>query len=401
MAVITQQRQRQRTPEAMLAIIEARQEEIATLLPRTLPKEQFLQVARWAFLKDPGLAECDERSLIEALLKCARDGLLPDGREAVITPYRDRQSKMKRAVYMPMYQGLMKRMAQLGELTVITAQVVYEKDRFEHDTGALTVSHTKYLMADRGPIIAAFALFRRDGQAIHLEVMPRIDVEKVKRASRATSGPWNDWYEEMARKTAIRRGSKYVPLKDEIRTLLHRDDDLVDLQQGVDYRETGENPLDDPDLDELEAARVSALEEAGAAPTQVPTAPAAILATVVDREAETVVIEDAEEVTVEKSDAQVAAEEEAEAEEETVDGVPEPAKFVLEFQSALSTCRTLEAVEATAEVFGPGLGALSKKMPFLYETARRAYTTAVERVKKSKVKVKKKGKAKDVIDART
>jgi hypothetical protein len=50
-------------------------------------------------------------------------------------------------------------------------------------------------------------------------------VRKVSRASGSSSGPWVQWWDEMARKTVFRRLSKWLPLDAEADELMRRDDE--------------------------------------------------------------------------------------------------------------------------------------------------------------------------------
>lgn len=48
---------------------------------------------------------------------------------------------------------------------------------------------------------------------MQFEVMSRAEIEKVRKASKAgNSGPWSNHWEEMAKKTVIRRLFKYLPV---------------------------------------------------------------------------------------------------------------------------------------------------------------------------------------------
>lgn len=74
---------------------------------------------------------------------------------------------------------------------------------------------------DPGPVIGAYmvAVLRdRAGAASirQIEWMTYAQIEQVRKASRAgKSGPWVDHWDEMARKTVVRRGAKYLPLTPE------------------------------------------------------------------------------------------------------------------------------------------------------------------------------------------
>ena len=50
------------------------------------------------------------------------------------------------------------------------------------------------------------------------------DVEKVRKSSRAGNfGPWKDWWDEMAKKTVIRRISKRLPSRADVDAVMQAD----------------------------------------------------------------------------------------------------------------------------------------------------------------------------------
>ena len=61
-------------------------------------------------------------------------------------------------------------------------------------------------------------------------VMSAAEVEKIrKRSKRPDEGPWATDYDEMGKKTAFRRHSKWLPLSSEVRDAVEHDDDAIDL----------------------------------------------------------------------------------------------------------------------------------------------------------------------------
>ena len=55
------------------------------------------------------------------------------------------------------------------------------------------------------------------------DVLTRDEIDKARKVSRAQTGPWKTWYAEMARKTAVRRLSKYLSLSPEWAAALELD----------------------------------------------------------------------------------------------------------------------------------------------------------------------------------
>ncbi|QCG95021.1 rect protein [Azospirillum sp. TSA2s] len=202
--------------------------EFAAALPQHIPLDRFKRVALTAINKNPDLLRAEPRSLMGAFVMAAQDGLLPDGREGAIVMYGNQ------AQWMPMVYGIVKKMRNSGELASISAHAVYAKDRFKYVLGdEERIEHEPTMMEDRGPMVAVYATAKLKDGTIQREVMMRADVEKVRQASRAKNGgPWKDWYEEMARKTVVRRLSKYLPMSTEVEQMLRRDDALYAVGNG-------------------------------------------------------------------------------------------------------------------------------------------------------------------------
>ena len=107
------------TTAAITPINEVRQSlermkpEFARTLPPQIDPEKFVRVSITAVQNMPALLECDRKTLYSACMKCATDGLLPDGREAAIVKFGSS------AQYMPMVAGIMKKVRQSGELLTL------------------------------------------------------------------------------------------------------------------------------------------------------------------------------------------------------------------------------------------------------------------------------------------
>ena len=230
------------------AELSERRQEFAALLPSTIPHDLFVATAITAVKQNPDLLQVERRSLHQAITKCAQDGLLPDARHAVIVPFKTKGGTVL-AGYIPMYQGIILRAHELGEISPINAQVVREHDLFEHEEGdAPRIVHRfPKLGQDRGKLIGAYAVFWRNDKVVHREVMDIAAVEKVRSVSRAKdSGPWVGWYEEMARIRPIRRGSKYVPMGWSLRRIIEREDEIVDFSGDAPAPTVASVPLERP-----------------------------------------------------------------------------------------------------------------------------------------------------------
>lgn len=195
------------------------------MLPAHVPAEKFKRVVMTAMINSADLIECSAQSIFTSCARAAADGLLPDGREGAIVKYG------AAAQWMPMVNGILKKLRNSGELLSINPYVVYAKDRFRYELGDNEkIEHVPYIGDEPGDIIAVYAIARTKDGGVYREVMTKSQVEKVRAASRAKNGPaWTQWWDQMALKTVLRRLSKRLPMstdrEEDIRAMLEREDD--------------------------------------------------------------------------------------------------------------------------------------------------------------------------------
>lgn len=217
------------TPEAKLrSQLISMAPQFQNALPSHIRPEKFQRVVMTVAQQTPALLDADRRSLLGACIKCAADGLVPDGREAALVLFG------KQVQYMPMMAGLLKRARNSGDVAGVIAQVVYERDEFSQspsDFDAPLKHVPPKLGEDRGKPVGAYAMAKLKDGTILAEVMPMAEIEKVRNVSRAKgAGPWVQWKEEMMRKTAFRRLSKWLPMDaedaDRLDQVMRRDEAL-------------------------------------------------------------------------------------------------------------------------------------------------------------------------------
>lgn len=222
--------------EAMKSTINKMSGEFKAALPPQIPVDKFIRTTLTAISMNPGLLQADRKSLLGSAMKAAQDGLLLDGREAAPVLFNTKSGPIVQ--YMPMVGGILKKMRNSGELASIGAHVVYDRDLFEYELGDdERIVHKPHLGTDRGNPIAVYAIAKTKDGAIYREVMSVADVEKVRAASRAANnGPWVQWWDEMARKTVIRRIAKRLPSSADLDQVLASDNEAVGFVQ-VESRE--------------------------------------------------------------------------------------------------------------------------------------------------------------------
>jgi len=218
---------------------EAMQEQFAAALPKHLSPERFTRVAITALTRTPKLKDCTQESFFKTLLDLSAMGLEPDGRRAHLIPYG------KECTLVVDYKGLVELVRRSGDVAKIHADVVCDNDTFEHSMGEVTV-HTYDLKKDRGEPYAAYAQVTLKDGSVQAEIMSKSDIEKIRGKSRAgKSGPWVDHWEEMAKKTAFRRLTKWLTLSPEIQEGIAKADEheFAGMRDITPRKEITENPF--------------------------------------------------------------------------------------------------------------------------------------------------------------
>lgn len=189
---------------------EKMQLQFAAALPKHLSAERFARISITALSRTPKLAECTPASFFKCLLDLSAMGLEPDGRHAHLIPYKTE------CTVVVDYKGLVDLVRRSGDVAKIHADVVCENDVFLHSMGEVT-QHTFDLRKPRGKVYAAYAQVTLKDGSVQAEVMSKDDIEKIRKKSKAANGgPWKDHWDEMAKKTAFRRLTKWLKLSPEV-----------------------------------------------------------------------------------------------------------------------------------------------------------------------------------------
>ncbi len=204
-------------------------------LPDTVPFKNFKNAAIVAVTDNPSILQCNRESVFKAIRTLAGAGLVPDGREAAIVPFRGA------AQAMPMVAGLVKIARNSGKISSLWADVVYDKERLEIwvEDGERRWNHVTAegehidAMARGGEIRGAYAVAKLTDGTVEFQPMSRDEIEKRRMASANQKGPkptgiWEKWYDEMAKKTVIRNLCKRLPMSaDDMDRMLREQEPLL------------------------------------------------------------------------------------------------------------------------------------------------------------------------------
>ena len=98
-------------------------------MPAHIPVERFVRVVLTAIQNSPKLAEMDRASLWNASMRAAQDGLLPDGREGALVPFKGK------VTWIPMVAGIRKKVRNSKDIATWDVHAVHAKDQFEFELG--------------------------------------------------------------------------------------------------------------------------------------------------------------------------------------------------------------------------------------------------------------------------
>ncbi len=245
MATAVAEQQRTVNPmETLRGQLERRSEELKRALPTHIPPERFIRVVQTAASLNTELLTVNRQSLWNACMRAAQDGLLPDGREGAIVPFKDNNSRSPTngqviAQWMPMAYGLLKRFRNSGQFKSVTANIVHEKDEFSYwiDEHGEHLKHVP--LSDEGQPVKAYAVAVLKGGGTMIKVMSHAEIEKRRAVSRAKDGPmWREWWDEAAMKTVLRNLAKRLPTSSDLDDLIRRDDALYSFDTAAAERNT-------------------------------------------------------------------------------------------------------------------------------------------------------------------
>lgn len=199
------------------ALIKSAEGEIGKALPSVMTKERFTRMVLTALTANPKLGECTPGSFIGAMLCAAQLGLEPNTQlgQAYLIPYFNGKTKKMEVQFQIGYKGLIDLAYRSGEVEIVQAQVVYENDEFECEFGLNPKLRHVPAAGDRGAPVKVYAMFRTKTGGYGFDVCSMDDIRKhaAKYSKAYNSGPWQTNFEEMAKKTVLKKVLKYAPLK--------------------------------------------------------------------------------------------------------------------------------------------------------------------------------------------
>lgn len=179
--------------------------------------DRFRSTVLQAVSTTPALLDCTPNSIVIAALEAAQLGLEPTGilGGAYMLPYRNRDAGTVEAKLIVGYRGYIDLIHRAGAVKSIEARVVYTGDLFEVEYGtSKRIRHVPAFLVGQEPgdRRCVYWIAEMPGET-QFDVLSMAEIEKARKSSKsADRGPWISWYDEMAKKTAIRRAVKILAI---------------------------------------------------------------------------------------------------------------------------------------------------------------------------------------------
>ena len=252
--------------------------QMALALPKHMTADRLARIATTEMRRVPALAKASPESFLGAIMQCAQLGLEPSNGlgHAYLIPFGNGQDKQgRRNVQLIIgYRGMIDLARRSGQILCISARAVYEHDEFSFAYGLHEdLKHTPGEEGDSGALTHVYAVARLKDGGVQFEVMSRKQVEAIRAQSQAgKNGPWVSHFEEMAKKTVIRRLFKYLPVS-------------IEMQQAIGLDEQADAGIDQQNASMIMEGEYSIVDESNDLNTAVEQAtPAADAAYRVDPE---------------------------------------------------------------------------------------------------------------------
>lgn len=247
----TQALARQSAEKTVRDLIERMKPEFARALPSHMSAERLTRIAVTEIRRNPLLLQCDQTSLLGALMLSAQLGLEPGPLgHCYLIPRKNKKLGRTEVHFMIGYRGYLDLLYRSDRVESVVAEIVYEEDKkhggFDYQRGDNPrLFHKPYLDGPRGKPIGAYVVIRFKGGGSYSRYMTVDEIEDRRRRSASPDeGPWVTDWEAMARKTVLRDAIKWLPLSIEVQRAAAHDETTLD--------ETG-TPVVDAEFEILES----------------------------------------------------------------------------------------------------------------------------------------------------
>lgn len=236
-----------KTQRSMKGLIVSMEGQIAKALPSVITPERFTRMVLTAMSTNKDLQLCTPNSFLGAMMQAAQLGVEPNTPlgQAYLIPYKNKGAL--ECQFQLGYKGLIDLAYRSGEVKDIQAHEVHENDTFEYELGLEPKLKHIPAMKNRGAVIMYYAIFHTKDGGYGFNVMSVDDVQeharKYSKSYGSSFSPWKSNFDEMAKKTVLKRCLKYAPIKTEFARSISADEtikttiaaDMAEAADETDY----------------------------------------------------------------------------------------------------------------------------------------------------------------------
>lgn len=216
----------QQTLKTVQGLFTQNRKAIEDALPRHVTADRMIRIALTELRKTTKLLQCDPLSILGSIVQASQLGLEPGGAlgHCYLVPYK-RECQLQIG-----YRGMVDLARRSGNIVSLSARCIFEGDVWGVEFGTEEkLKHVPSFTSKKITHVYAVAQLRDGGT--QFEIMSLAEVEHIRdtysssyRYDKASS-PWSTNFEEMAKKTLVRRLFKMLPTSVEIRQAIAIDDD--------------------------------------------------------------------------------------------------------------------------------------------------------------------------------
>jgi recombination protein RecT len=194
--------------------------EISKVLPQFFPLDKMMRIALTEFRKNPKLQECSPASIKAALLTAAQLGLEVGGigGKLYFIPYKIKGTHDQyECTPIISYKGMCEMIWRTGKIKTLDADIVRENDHFSAQKGSSAFLDHQIVLRDRGEILGAYAYVVLKEDGFKYDYLSLDEINKIAYVVGQNgqlyprSNFWRDHFDEMTKKTALRRLFKTLP----------------------------------------------------------------------------------------------------------------------------------------------------------------------------------------------
>lgn len=140
------------------------------------------------------------------------------------------------------YMGLLHLAQVSGAIQWGQCKLVHANDTYESNGLDKAPTHKYNAFGERGPVVGGYCTVKTQQGDYLTDEMSLAEIKQVENTSKAKNGPWKNWWEEMARKTIVKRAAKYWPRVERVDNAIHHlnDDEGIEIEPVMAHKPEAE-----------------------------------------------------------------------------------------------------------------------------------------------------------------